>query len=330
MADDIGFDPVAWAINGGDIDADIMRVLGYASTGGAEGVITAGDCRVRPLDVPGAGVAIDTGAVAIRNASANVRNQTYIANGRRRTTLDTLDTDSTGARSDLVIVRTEDPQYGPWPEIPEEDAPDYQYVRPTIIPGVPPTTRKASELNLGYSAYALARIDRPASTGTVLATNIVDLRKVARPRRDQYLERFDIQYSPNDSGPDYNVWVKYPDVPFAYIEIPDYAAIAKVKAWVIGAQVRDAALDGAFRFKFTGGQPQVSAYSKETYINEQVPGDNRAGPYLVGSSVILPAGLRGVLAQCNIEFVRRNGGGFMRSHSDVQVVIEIDFIEAAS
>lgn len=329
MADEIGFDSAAWSIDGARIDSALMRVLAYAGTGGSEGIVTAGDCRVHQLETPGSQIAIDTGAVLVRNRSVGGKNQTYVANGRTQTLLDTPDSNP-AAMSHLVVVRLEDPEFPGWVKPSPEDAPTYQYTRPFIIQNVPPTTRKFSELNLGYSAYALTRIDQPANTAAITDGMLVDLREVANPRRETYLERFDITYAPNDSGSLSDTWIHYPDVPYASIEVPDFAAVAKVKAWVIGAMVRDNPMAGYFRFRMTGGSPEASIYTKQTYFNEQNPGDSRVGPYLIGSTVDIPAALRGQTVQGAIEFLRNGGTGFMRSHADVQVVVEIDFIEAAS
>ena len=185
MANTYGFDPVAWSVDGGRHRGELLRVLAYAATSGSEGIVSLDDCKVHELSTPGTQVAIDAGALLIRNRAANVRNQTYVANGRTETRLDVEPTTSAGKRSDLVIVRVEDPQYAGWTQPSQAAAPDFQYVKPFIIQNVPASTTDVRQLNLGYAAYALARLDIPASTSTITNSMVKNLRKVALPRKDR-------------------------------------------------------------------------------------------------------------------------------------------------
>lgn len=181
MANVIGFDPVAWGIDGGRHNAELMRVETYAKTSGEQGIVSLDDCKVHQLSTPGSQIAIDPGAVLVRNGHPNVRNQTYVANARSETRLDVTPTTSAGPRSDLVILRIEDPAYG-WPRPSAELAPTYQYVRPFIIQNVPANTTSFDQLNEDYAAYALARLDIPSSTSTITDNMIKNLREVALPR----------------------------------------------------------------------------------------------------------------------------------------------------
>lgn len=188
MANSYGFDPVAWSVDGGRHRGELLRVLAFAATAGSEGIVTTTDCKVHQLAVPGPQIEMDAGALLIRNRSANVRNQTYVANGRTPTRLDVTQTGG-ASRSDLVVVRIEDPQYGSGFEGPPvgEEA-DWQYVKPFIIQGVSPSITSAAALNLGYPAVALARLDIPASTSVITNAMVKDLRQVAQPRRQRFVK----------------------------------------------------------------------------------------------------------------------------------------------
>lgn len=185
MATDIGIDPVAWSIDGGRHSGDLGRLLAYAATSGSEGIVSAADFRVTQLATAGPGIRIAGGGLLIRNRSTGGQNQTYVANGRRTTTFDTPNLLSGSARSHMVVIRVEDPQYSPWEEPPAADAPTYQYVKPFIVQNVPSTATTAKELNLGYSAVALARIDLPANTSNITSSHIKDVRVMAQPRRQR-------------------------------------------------------------------------------------------------------------------------------------------------
>lgn len=180
MADVNGFDPVPLSVDGGRHSAELFRLGLYTSTGGAEGVVRAGDCRVHALATPGAGVLIDAGALLIRNRSAGVVNQSYAANGRGQSRCDIPST-GTSPRSDAIIVRIEDEQYTPW-QMPTGDRATAPRVKPIRIANVPANTESAADLNLGYSAYLLARVDIPANTTVITDTMVKNTRLLAIPK----------------------------------------------------------------------------------------------------------------------------------------------------
>lgn len=329
MADEIGFDPAAFSVDGARHNGELLRTAHYQATAGAEGITTPGDLKVHELDIPGTQIVIDSGAATILNRHTGERNESYAVTARRLSKLDVMATGSDGGRVDLVIVRVEDPEYNPWQLPAGADAASYQYVRPVILQNVPAGTRRFEQLGLPYAGYALARIDIPVSTGTILDDYITDLREVANPRRARFHDRYDIQYAPSDSAGDINVWNKYPDVPDAQMEVPTWAAKAIVRADITGMQIRDAALAGNFRVKLTGGNPAQTVYSKTTYVNEQVWGDSRRS-YAISSSIDIPAEMRGYTISAVTQWQRTGGIGLFRSQADVQVVFDIEFIEAAS
>lgn len=185
MADVIGMDPVAWSIDGGRHRAELFRILAYAATGGGEGVVSGVDCKVRPLTTAGTQIRFDSGAVVIRNRSANVRNQSYVANNRTETRLDIAPNNTGTDRYDAIIVRIEDPAYAPWPTPAAGAAPDYQYAKPFVQQNVGINFTHWSQITgapATWSAYALARVRVRANTnGTITEADIVDLRNVAQP-----------------------------------------------------------------------------------------------------------------------------------------------------
>lgn len=181
----MAFERTPWLIGGGATHtAEVARLLAHAGTGGAEGIVTPGDLKVKPLAVPGGMVSIAPGAVLVANKYPGGQQQTYV--GRNTAQFDTpvTATGSSGGRTDLVVARVLDPQYeGSAPPDPNE----FDYMRTEVIEGVPSGTVSARELNLNYPAVALARIDLPASTGTVQASHITNVRVMAQPRKERHL-----------------------------------------------------------------------------------------------------------------------------------------------
>lgn len=166
--------PDVWAIDGVEVPAAVARAVAYASSGGAEGVVEPEGLKVAPLDVPSTQVRVLPGAALVRNRYAGGSLQTYAVLEQIQQSLPVVATGSAGGRSDLVIVRVTDPEFGSG-----DAGSSFE-----IVQGVPGTAGAEYATTLGYPAVALARIDLPASTATITDDMITDLRKVAIPRRE--------------------------------------------------------------------------------------------------------------------------------------------------
>ncbi|QOP65147.1 minor tail protein [Arthrobacter phage Phives] len=184
----MSWDSVPWFVGGGaEHSPEVARLLAYAAVGGAEGLVTPDDLKVTPLDVPGGGVKIAPGAALVRNRAAGGDLQTYVA---RNPTTDIVSIAATGSgsgRTDLIVAQIEDPYMPgePWQEPTDPKVGPYVYTR--VIPNVPAGTKRLQDVPgySGRSAITLARVTLPASTGTVTAGMITDLRKMARPRTER-------------------------------------------------------------------------------------------------------------------------------------------------
>lgn len=176
-----------WFIGGGaEHTPESARRLVYAATGGAEGVGGPDDLKVTPLDVPGAGVRILTGSGLMKSLYVGGQTQTYMGSVYEQETVSIGATGSGAGRSDLVVMRVEDPfaAGSPW-EDPLDPA-SAQYVHIRVISGVPAGTRRVQDVpgHATDTAITLARVDLPPSTGTVTSANLVDLRTLASPERE--------------------------------------------------------------------------------------------------------------------------------------------------
>lgn len=177
-----------WAIGGGPaIPPEVMRMVSYGGANKSEGILDIGDLRVRATTTPSNSIIVGDGGGVIRNRSAGGDGQSYVVRNRGDDTKTVPGT--TTARSDLVVARIVDPQYDPWP-VPANRL-TATYIETFIVQNVPSNTTKIRQLNggagLGYSAIALARIDRAANQNVVNPTDIINLREVAQPRRQRSL-----------------------------------------------------------------------------------------------------------------------------------------------
>lgn len=166
--------------NGAEHSAEIMRLVPYMIFGGQEGVLEALDCRVTALPTPGPGVQVQPGGVTFLNRAPGYSRQSYLGRLPSADTVSIEPTDSSGPRSDLVVIRSENPLSGtPWAPPADPKAGPYFYSR--VIPDVDPNTTTYRDTGGGDSAYAFARIDIPASTATITQSMIKDLRRVVNP-----------------------------------------------------------------------------------------------------------------------------------------------------
>lgn len=178
------WDPTPWlpGISGAKVSPEVSRNLAYIALGGNEGVGGPGDLKVLPTGVSSEKVRVlpGGGAALNRSAAPDGAQQMYTA---RLPSEDLVDINPTplGARSDLVIMRIEDPQYEMWDE--PADPATAQFVFTRVIEGVNPATVSARELNLPYPAIALARVDMPSGKSAVELEYIKDLREIAKPQR---------------------------------------------------------------------------------------------------------------------------------------------------
>lgn len=169
------WDNSPWAIEGGQTSADVGRLLAWHATNGATGISRPTDLRVRAKDVPGGEVLVGPGSVTVPVKALGKTLQSYIGLNPTDDPVTIPSTGSGGGRSDLIVARVENPINGePWQE--GEDPLNQQYIWSRRYPGVDPNTTHVNQVDPSASAFTLARIDIPPSTGTITQAMIVDLR----------------------------------------------------------------------------------------------------------------------------------------------------------
>jgi len=329
MADVIGFDPVAYSIDGGLHPGLLLRTAQYAATGGAEGVVSAQDCRVHQLATPGRGIAIDPGAINIRNESGTSRNQTYVANASELTTLDGP-TSTTVKRSYVVLVRIEDPEFG-WPQPNETDALDHQYTKPIFHGPVPESTTHASQLNLDYSAYALARIDIPANTTTITDAMITDLREVANPLRRPKLTAVSLTSATADHAVNQDSWQNWPSAA-APFKVPNWATEMIIRVRVSGIWTDTGAVGASLRAVYSPFNGAIVAATATTPVIETTASAQRR-QYQIDDQIPLPASVRGTTQYIYTQGAKfpgtAGGSGRLIAGNGTRVVYDIEFLQTA-
>lgn len=316
-----------WFIGGGaEHSPESARRALYASTGGAEGVGGIDDLKVVPLAVPGGGVRILTGSALIRSGYAYGETQTYMGTVYEQETVSVAATGSGAGRSDMVVLRVEDPYAGgsPWPVPADPATAPYLHIR--VISGVPADATRVQDVP-GHdtdTAIALARIDIPASTGTIAAGMITDLRRLGQPRRLSTLA-----YVPVPAVTDLvsATLVPWPASTAVQVEVPEWATHAYVDGEIVNYQTRNNPVAGTLRARLdTAGSGGVEAMSSPLYYNEQYAGDTRLSRP-VGGKITIPPELRGQVRNLRMVGLRNGGTGFLRASTDALVRWNVTWAE---
>ncbi len=248
------FDPVPWLVGGGaQHSPEVARLLAYASTGGAEGIVTPGDLKVTPTGVPSSSIRVLAGAGLILSRAAGGSQQTYVARNVSEDVVSIGATGSGSGRSDLIVARIEDPFMAgePWADPSDPKVGPYVYTR--VIPNVSPTTTTAPA---GSSAIALARIDIPANTSTITAGMIKDLRKLALPRssREVFMSAPAPEVPMNDTNG--TVWPNFRPI----VTVPSWATAAYVICTLSSIGQRGGAAQGLFTAVIGGGLNGITGF----------------------------------------------------------------------
>lgn len=321
----MSLDSTPWFIGGGATHSpEVARTLAFTATRGSEGLVEPADLRVTAQPTPNGTVAVAPGAAIIRNRYAGGGQQSYTLRNSTQTNVPVVATGSGGGRTDLVIARVLDPQYeGSAPVDPTL----FDYARLQIIQGVPAGTKTARELNLGYPAIALARVTIPASTATITAGMITDLRKVANPRRERAMLTIYPTGKWRDGTARQLPTVAYDFWPITAAQRP----VVAVPEWATHLDVV-AHLSGIIYVKSTDNSDSVAGV--RTGFASTTPSQNgilvqdaedAGGRYhytVIGSHAVT-ANLRGADQMISLQGVRTAGTG--RWYADYQSSIVIDW-----
>jgi len=229
------WDGVPWFTGGpAHHSANVSRLLSHVAFGGQEGIVGARDLEVRALATPGGGVRVFPGACSVRNRAANAKYEAYACRLPMADEVTITPTTSSGGRSDLIVVRVENSNIDSEPWDPPEDPRLGPYVFTRVIPNVGASVTTVEQLNLGYSALALARVDLPPSTTTVTQAMVKDLRKMTNVLRG-VPEVGAVETPATVQKQPVGTWGNWPGTFGPQIEIPAWATHVVAKVKVLGA-----------------------------------------------------------------------------------------------
>ena len=320
---------VPYLVGGGfEHSAEVMRAMLAASTSGAEGIVNAGDFKVQPLAVPGTSVRVAPGNALIRNSYGGGQAQTYACRAGSETEVPIEATGSAGSRTDLIVARIDDPTYqgGAF------DPLTFEAARFEVIQGVPASTKTVAELGLSYPAIALARVKLPASTGTVTAAMITDLRSVALPRIQRHLFTHNLSNEETDAiNPPVGdeMGEAWPNV-FWNFTIPDWATRVRVRAILGGVRVEEKSPNnyGNLFVRF-GTVPTGFSTQYGRWDNSMAGGITRQ-TFMVADDRSVPSSFRGIDSRAYIRATRKNDNNnvpLLDTFSSIS--LDLEFYETA-
>lgn len=292
--------------------ASTQRLLSYAAMEGMEGVLLSEHLAVRALDTPGSSVRVMPGAYSVLARHLGGDFEAYTGKISEAQDTDPISpTDSSGPRTDLVILRIENPYVvgaGSWNE--PADVVDGPYAHIRVIEGVPANINHVSAWNNTWSAITLARITRPASTGIVQQSHITDLRSLANPAAERIIiienpppdpppiaQSYYTESIHSTDGPGNNVgryqtsYKKFPNDVTFNVPIPSWARGMDIQIHV-NPQVVDGHVWGTARLVSEDGPFSVTPSEFDLNWSGSGPGPINA-PFMIGGTAPIPQSMRG-------------------------------------
>jgi len=332
------WDAVPWFVGGGaEHSPEVARLLAYAATGGAEGIVLPTDLRVAPLSVPGSGVRVLPGAALVRNRASGGALQTYVARLPVANTVSISATGSGAGRSDLIVARIEDPYVAGTPYQEPENPASGPYVFTRVISNVPKGTTRLQDLaaHANSSAITLARVDLPASTGTVTAAMITDLREVAIPRQTRRLFTYNLSsgdgthYLSSDGAEQF--WPNVPDTVW-YVDIPEWATHANIIGHWGGVKMQKSTAWGTVwvRLGRPDGYGEGNVRTQDQRWDAEASGtanDQVRETWAAADDVTIPAAMRGTRQPIRLMGRRSAAGASPGLDSASSISVDVQFTE---
>lgn len=278
------FQSAVYAVDGNAESGNFLRLMLQSSTAGAQGIVGHLDMAVTATGPATAGIVIAGGACVVLGVETPYQGSYYGYNVGNDTSL-TIAATGGSARSDMVVVRAEDPT---WSGSPWGGPASGQILFPRVISGV---SSSATAMPGGQSGIPLARIDMPPSVSVVQAAYIKDLRQVSQPQR--VMQVIGAQDTTVRNWTVGTAGVAWPPGANWQVPIPSWATIMQVN-W----QINDALWQSGWARGYVNPFFGTSVGSPNLVMPQSLVSIPAAtGPYrhsiAGGFSIAIPAGLRG-------------------------------------
>ncbi|WP_372407399.1 hypothetical protein [Streptomyces luteireticuli] len=298
-------------VHGGTHPARAMRMMIRDLARGNAGITEGNDLKVTQLATPGAGVRIGDGSAVIRGAAPWQGAYTQYNVGDA--TVPIAPTGAT-ARSDLVVLRVEDPEYEGTLDPATQDIGYFH-----VVPNCSSTTR---DVPPGMTAIPLARLDIPAQTAVITTAMIRDLRRIANPRRTRMLyTAFPGSLSrltTKDSK-----WRPWPEAANWRIEVPAWATEMKAVSTVAGLRMDTGDVFGSMQHFFGD-----MVAGQDTDIDDDQGRNVRRSTVVLADSLTVPPLMRGTTQPLRImTLLSRSESGNLGVDGSTSLICDVEFTE---
>jgi hypothetical protein len=298
--------------HGGTHPARAFRMMVRDLARGNQGVTEGNDLKVREWTTPGAGVRVGDGSAVIRGAAWGQGSYTQYNVGDA---IVPIAPTGASARSDLVCLRVEDPEYE---GNRDPAADDIGYFH--VISGVSSTTRTAPP---GMTAIPLARLDIPANTATITNAMITDLRQIANPRRERRLYTAypgSMSRLTAQSGQ----WYNWPAAARWRVTIPSWATSAKLVVTLAGLRLSESDV-------YANMQTVLGTdYGQTTAIDDDQGSSTRRNTVVLADTITLSAALRGTVQDLHVRTQpTKPEWGNLGVDGATSLIADVEFTEGA-
>ena len=302
-------------VNGATHSAQTFRMLVRDLARGNEGITQGDDLKVTQRATPGGGVAISDGSGVVRGRANTFQGSYAVCNIGVDNSVDIAATTGTG-RSDMVILRVEDPEYEGTLNPATQAVAYFQ-----VISGV---SSSATAIPDGRTGIPLARIDIPSSTSTITNAMITDLRKVANPRRDRTLYTQSPASISTQIGGTSGTYSYFSTAAGWTIAIPDWATTAKIRLDIAGFRLTTGAIFGNLRATFG-----ASLSMQPVIIDDNQGTGTRRIVGIVADTLTLPSAYRSTNQLLRAQFAGSPGNaGTVSVDSSSTLIADVEFFEA--
>ncbi|GGL03381.1 hypothetical protein [Streptomyces flaveus] len=296
--------------HGGTHAARAFRMMVRDLARGSQGVTEGDDLKVKQLSTPGAGVRVVDGSAVIRGATWGQGSYTQYNVGDATVPIAPT---GAGARSDLVCLRVEDPEYE-GTRNPETAEIGYFHV----VSNVSATTTTVPS---GMTAVPLARLDIPANTSVITDSMIKDVRQIANPRRDRKLytsfpgSLSTLTYSDNK-------WHKWPTAAKWTIPVPTWATGAKLVTTFAGLRMTRADVYARMQNAFG------TVLGQDTVIDDDQGSQTRRNTIVLADNLTIPAAMRGTSQTLYVQtYMSKIETGDLSVDGSTSLVADVEFTE---
>ncbi|MFC1415425.1 hypothetical protein [Streptacidiphilus cavernicola] len=298
-------------VNGGIHPARTMRMMIRDLSRGSQGVTEYNDLKVTQQVTPTSGVQISDGSAVVRGAAWGQGSYTQYNVGTAL--LSIAPTGATG-RTDLVVLRVEDPEYEGTLDPTADDIGFF-----TVVSNVSAT---ATAPPAGMTAVALARITLPPNTATVTDAMITDLRVIANPRRDRQLyTSFPGDPLSHLTAQD-NAWHNWPAAARWSIAVPPWAVSVKIITTIAGLRLDSSNVYAHMQNVFGTVQGQ------DTSVDDDQGNGIRRNTVVLADSLGIPAAMRGTTQSLYLQtYMSKSESGNLGVDSATSLIADVEFTE---